>query len=241
MNVSHLLMLGLVVALRASGAEPERTITVSGEAELKVVPDEVTIVVGIETLDKDLGKAKKENDERLRRIIAAAKAGGVEDKRIATDSIQIEPEYSTDNTERRRVLVNYLVRRTVQLVLRDVPRFDDLLTGVVNAGANLVHNVTFSTTELRKHRDHARELAMKAAHEKAAALAGAEGLKLRKPRSISELGGGWSAGYGSFSRSGGMYQNVSQNVGGAAGGTEGSSAPGLISVSASVSILYDLE
>jgi uncharacterized protein len=241
MRLPRLATLSLLAAVHALGAEPDHIISVSGEAEIKVVPDEVTIVVGIETLDRELAKAKKENDDRLKRVIAAAKAGGVEDKRIATDSIQIEPEYSTDNSERRRVVVNYLVRRTVQLVLRDVPRFDDLLAAVVNAGANLVHNVSFTTTELRKHRDHARELAMKAAHEKAAALAGAEGLKLRKPRSISEQGGGWSAGYGSFNRSAGMLQNSSQNASASAGNTEGASAPGLISVSASVSVVYDLE
>jgi uncharacterized protein len=233
--------LSLLVSVNALAAEGDHLISVTGDAELKVVPDEVTIVVGIETLDKELAKAKRENDERLKRIIAAAKAGGVEDKRIATDSIQIEPEYSTDNSERRRVVVNFLVRRTVQLVLREVPRFDDLLTAVVNAGANLVHDVRFSTTDLRKYRDRAREQAMKAAHEKAAALAATEGLKLRKPRSINEQGGGWWAGYGSFNRGASLAQNFSQNATASAGSTDGASAPGLISVSASVSVTYELE
>lgn len=237
--------LSLVLAVSAWAAEPERTLSISGEAEIKVVPDEVTIVVGVESLDPDLAKAKRENDERLKRIIAAAKAAGIEDKRIATDSIEIEPEYTTESSDRRRVLVNYAVRRSLHVTSREVSRFDSVLSGMVAAGANLVHNVSFTSTELRKHRDHARELAMKAAHEKAAALAAAEGMKLKKPRSISEGGGGWASGYGTWNRRGsGMLQNMSQNIGGggnAGGGEEGTNAPGQISISASVSIVYDIE
>jgi uncharacterized protein YggE len=82
---------------------------------------------------------------------------------------------------------------------------------------------------------------MKAAHDKAAALAAAEGMKLKKPRSISESGGGWSSGYGIAGRNFGGFQNLSQNAGNAGGEPTGTSAPGLISVSASVSIVYDLE
>ena len=40
-----------------------RTITVSGDAEVRVVPDEVILTLGVETWDKDLDAAKEENDD----------------------------------------------------------------------------------------------------------------------------------------------------------------------------------
>ena len=240
-----LLFLTLTAALDAH-AEPSmsdnaRTITVAGDAEVKVTPDEVSISLGVESFDKDLGKAKKENDERIKRIIAAAKSAGVEEKQIASDRLSIEPDYSSSSGS--RALDGYMVRRSLQLTLRDVAKFDQVLSATVEAGANVVHGVQFTTTELRKHRDKARELAMKAAEEKAAALAKTMGMKPGKPRTINEGGGGWWSSYGAYGwggRGGAFSQNVSQNVGGESspGGTV---APGMISVTASVAIVFDLE
>lgn len=219
-----------------------RTITVSGEAEIKVAPDEVTITVGVDSRDKDLAKAKRDNDERIKRIVAAAKSNGVEERRIATDRISIEPHYDSSSYSGRSTSIeHYAVQRNLQLTLRDVARFDAVLSAVVEAGANVVHDVQFTTTELRKHRDQARELAMKAASEKAAALAKTMGMKPGKARSISEGGGSWWAGYGR--RGGGMMtQNVMQMAPGtSAGSSDGTPGLGMIGVNASVTIVFDLE
>ena len=48
-----------------------------------------------------------------------------------------------------------------------VDQFEELLSRVLLAGANHIYDIDFSTSELRKHRDAARALAMKAAQEKA--------------------------------------------------------------------------
>jgi uncharacterized protein len=226
--------------------ENPRTISVSGDAEIKVAPDEVTISLGVESFDKDLSKSKKENDERIKRIISAAKSAGIEDKRISTEQLSIEPRYSSGGSysgSGKPVIEGYVVRRSVQVVLRDITRFDPVLSATIEAGANIVHGVQFTTTELRKYRDQAREMAMKAALEKATALARTMGMKPGKPRAISEGGGGWWSGYGAWGfggRSMSFAQNVSQNVGGGAP-SEGTLAPGQISVSANVSIVFDLE
>jgi len=60
-------------------------------------------------------------------------------------------------------LKGYSVQKTIVVTLSDLSKFEDLLSGVLEAGANYVHNVEFRTTELRKHRDQARALAIQAA------------------------------------------------------------------------------
>lgn len=45
-----------------------RLITVLGEAEIKVVPDEVSVFVVTEGLDKDLNAAKSQNDALVKRF-----------------------------------------------------------------------------------------------------------------------------------------------------------------------------
>ena len=45
-------------------AEEDRTINVTGDAEVRVVPDEVILTLGVETDDMEIDVAKRKNDER---------------------------------------------------------------------------------------------------------------------------------------------------------------------------------
>src|SRR5712691_9191907 len=69
------------------------SISVNGDAEVRVVPDEVMLTLGVETFDKVLKVSKKMNDERVTKTIAAAKSHGIAAEQIQTDYIGIEPRY----------------------------------------------------------------------------------------------------------------------------------------------------
>ena len=64
------LVLSLTPAFSQGWEQPKPQISVSGSAEVKVVPDEIYLTVGVETRDEDLQKAKKQNDD----VVAAALA-----------------------------------------------------------------------------------------------------------------------------------------------------------------------
>jgi uncharacterized protein YggE len=229
-----------LIAFAGKRDEP-RLVTVNGDAEVKVAPDEVIITLGVETWNEDLSIAKNENNQAVAKILETARNKGVEEKHVQTDHISIEPRYR-DQWE-RRTFIGYFVRKTVVVTLRDVSKFEPLVSSFLDAGANYVHGIQFRTTELRKHRDKARSLAIKAASEKAEALAGELGQKVGLPHSIREgfsnwwYWSGWGSRYG-----GGMMQNVAQQAGGGgASGGEGSIAPGQISVTANVTVSFELE
>lgn len=119
---------------------------------------------------------------------------------------------------------------------------NSLLTEVLRAGANYIHGVDFRTTQLRKHRDDARRQAIQAAREKAADMASALDVSIGAPTNVHEVHSGWWSPYSSWwgGRGGGMmYQNVMQDRRGA-GGTEESLVPGQISVTATVSVTFEL-
>ncbi len=219
-------------------------VTVSGEAEVLVVPDEVILTLGVETWDENLGAAKRQNDERVKAILAVAQKHGVEPKYIQTDFISIEPRYK-DNYE-KDYLIGYFVRKTIVITLKDISKFEDMHTGALESVANYEQVIDLSTTELRKYRDQARELAIKAAKEKATALSGELGQKVGKTRSIQEDQAGWWSGYsswwGSAWRGGNpMTQNVTQEAGGGNFNTETALAPGQITVNARVTVSFELE
>jgi uncharacterized protein len=219
-----------------------RLVTVTGEAVVNVVPDEVVLTLGVESSDKQLRRAKSLNDERVKQVLAAAEKLGIPAKDIQTDHISIEPRYR-DSYEQRD-FIGYFVRQTIVITLKDVSQFEDLLTDVLDAGANYVHGIQFRTTELRKHKDAARALAINAAREKAVALAQELDQKVGKPYAIREDQEGWGSGYNSWWGSAGglgMTQNVVQNAGNTGMEMDGALAPGQIGVTARVTVSFELE
>jgi uncharacterized protein len=218
-------------------------ISVTGDAEIKVVPDRVVVLLGVETRDKDLNMASTQNDALVRQVLTAARKLGVNPSDIQTDFIHVDLAYNNQNST---VVDYYRITKEIQVVLKDIAKFEDLIHAVLYAGANHIYGIDFSTSELRKYRDQARALAVKAAIEKANDLAAAAGLKVvGKASSMTtySYGGGSSyrycCGYG---YGGNMAQNVVQNqASGGDSGSESSMALGKISVSASVTMAFQMQ
>jgi uncharacterized protein YggE len=140
----------------------------------------------------------------------------------------------------------YTASKGIQVLLKDVSHFDQLVQAGLKAGANKIDDVSFSTSELRKDRDQARAMAVQAAGEKAHDLAKAGNFHiLDKPLHVSTssaniywsaYGRGRSGSYGYY-----MGQNAVQNVGGGEGDTQDSVALGKISVTASGEMVFQIE
>lgn len=231
-------------AFASAVEQPEpRLITVTGDAEVRVVPDEVILTLGVETWNNDLNVAKEENDNRIQKIFDIAKKHKIEEKHIQTDYLGIEPRYK-DSYEHKK-FIGYFVRKTIVITLRNISKFENVLSDVLEAGTNYVHGIKFRTTELRKYRDHARSLAIKAAKEKANDLAKELGQNVGAPYRIQENQSGWWSGYNSWwgSRwSGGLSQNVIQNVAGSGvAETSDTIALGQIKVNARVTVSFELK
>ncbi len=220
-------------ALAEDRPEP-RLVTVAGEAEVNVAPDEVVFDLTVSTFNRELRVAKTQTDERLRNIIALAKRYGVADADTQTDYINLTPRYRGDNEA--RTLLGYSVRKDLVLTLRDVARAEGLLSELLDSGVTRVNTVSFRSSQMRKYRDQARDLAMRAAREKAAALAGAVGQKIGKAYSIEEEVP--TRSYASQNVLSNNYSTVESETSSA---SEGTLALGLIKISARVTVKFELE
>ncbi len=221
-------------------------VTVNGEAVVKVQPDQIIITFGIETWDKNIMVAKQENNEIMKKAVVVMKEAGIQDKDIQTDYLSIEPRYD-DNYEKKN-FIGYFVRNTFVVTLTEPDKVEDLVTGVLQSGVNYIHNINFQTTEFKKYREQARQLALNAAKEKAEKMAGALGQLIGDPIQINEGYGGsnwwyyssWNSwGYGS--RSNYMSQNVMQNIESGTGEISETIALGKISIKANVSVTFELK
>lgn len=222
-----------------SAIEPP-LITVSGQAEVRVQPDEVVFTLGVESIDKDILAARTRTDDRVKEVLAIAKRNNVKAEDVQTSYISIQPKYNTDDLEyeQRRALkrefLGYQVSKTIAVILRDISRFDSLLSDVLKAGVTRLGNVEFRDSKIRQHRDQARAMAMKAAQEKAKLLAGEIGQAIGPAYSITE---GVPTYYSN--------SNISQNriaglVSPSEQEPESAIAPGSVSVTAQVTVRFRL-
>ncbi|MGB7926006.1 MAG: SIMPL domain-containing protein [Pyrinomonadaceae bacterium] len=211
-----------------------RLITVSGSAEIRVQPNEVVFNIEIENLDKDIVVAKRANDEGVKKVLALAHSYQIESQNIKTDYISVEPRYSTDLSlsTKPREFLGYEVSKTVVIRLTDLSRFESLFSDALRAGVNRVYGVEFLTTEIRKHKDQARALAIKAAQEKAIALAREIGQKIGKAYSINES----SESSGGGSAMNNLYVSESGT-----GDSQSTFALGQITVNARVTVSFELD
>lgn len=225
-----------IAASGQSNVEPP-LITVTGQAEVRVPPDEVVFTLAVENVDKDMVVASKRTDDSVRQILAIARKNNVKPEDVQTSHISVQPKYNTDDLpyesrdKVKRVLVGYEVSKTVAIRLREISRFDDLLADVLKAGITRLSNLEFRDSQIRKHRDEARRMAIRAAQEKAKLLAGEIGQSIGPAYSITEESG---ADYG---RS--INQNVTTTTG-ASSDSDSATAPGTISVTAQVTVRFRL-
>ncbi len=213
--------------------DPSRTVQVSGTALINVIPDRALIQLGVQSNGRSAADVQAANSATIERVVKSIKAFGVEAKYISTDWYFIEPLY--DDYESLHIK-GYRINNTVAITLRDVSKTNDVISAALQAGANQVTNLELYTSELRKYRDQARELAVKAAVEKAQSLASAAGAQTGCMLNISEntwsyYNGWWGGGYGGGRTQNVWTQNVSQNAVPAAGGDAGAlSEAGLVNL-----------
>lgn len=232
------------IVLTEASCSKDRTVQVSGTAVVKVVPDRVLIQLGVVSSATSVSAVQAANTTATQKVFAALNSLQIASQDISTDRYVIEPVYQEYNSLN---IKGYRINNQIAITLRDVSKTSDAIAKALEAGANQVINVEFYTSELRKYRDQARDLAIKAAQEKAQALAGGVGAEAGCAIHINE--NTWSSYYGGwYGNSQNLSsQNVSQNVVPAAGasasvpGDDGPVSLGQISVQATVDVTFGLK
>ena len=222
-----------------------RTVQVNGTAVVNVLPDRALVQLGVQSNGRTPKEVQARNASTISSVIKALQAMGIESKDISTNHYVIEPLYEDYDSLH---IKGYRIYNVIAITMRDVKKTSDAITAAFQEGANQVVNVEFYTSELRKYRDQAREMAMKAASEKADALASAAGAQTDCVLSIHENswsyfnGWNWWAGGNNQNL---WTQNAMQNVAPTGGGSSASDdspvSTGMISIRAEVIATFALQ
>ena len=235
----------LPIAAIAQEANKPHTIVVSGTAEMLVQPDEIVFSIDVTKNNKDIQVAKREADETLAKVLMLTRSFNVKPENVRTDYISVEKKYQSVRDPKRRVFdddgdeigtrvfLGYDVSTTVIVRLTDISRFEEFYSEVLKTGVSEIDSVKFETSKLRENKDKAREMAMKAAHEKATDMAGAINQTIGKAISITENN--------TDNRNIEVLPNLTSNlVGGTVTASEpvATFSPGAIRINAQVTVIF---
>ena len=186
---------GLVVAATLLAAPalaqtmPPPAISVTGEANVSVAPDQAQIEGGVTSDAKTAREASDANNAAMGKVLLALKGAGIEEKDYQTSRLSLQPQFATPSkVSERGGIVGFRASNRVTVKVRDVTKVANVIDVLVGAGANEIGGINFTVTQASKVLDEAREKAIADARRKAEIYAKAARVTLGEPISISEEG-----------------------------------------------------
>jgi len=160
-----------------------RTVTVSGSATLRLVPDRVSFSVGVETLSASVGEAFDRNTEKVNAVTGALKQRGVKPEEIQSSNFSISSRDELGNK-----LPGYRVANSVTVTREDPSSLGKLLQAAVEKGANEAGSLQCFVSNQREAELRGLDLAFQNARSKAEKLAMVAGKTLGEAICVSEQG-----------------------------------------------------
>ncbi|HEY1195544.1 SIMPL domain-containing protein [Flavobacterium sp.] len=156
-------------------------INVNGEGKVKVAPDQVCISATVETKGNNAKDVKKQNDEKMDAVLKFIKKMNVPTADFKTKQVSLNPQYDYEKKK-----TSYNATQTVEIVVKDLAKYDELMEGLVQQGINRIDRVSFESSKLAQYQSEARKLAMKDAKVKAEEYVSVLGQKVGKAFTISD-------------------------------------------------------
>ena len=175
-GIGVLLLAGAAVAARAEEKPPgpRHTISVTGQGEVKAVPDQIVASFAVETTGTRATDAAAENAKRSAAVAAALKALLAPEDTVGTTHYAVDPRYEPGRPGEVREprIVGYVARNEVQIESRRIDKAGALVDAAIGAGANRVGSLQFSLSK--------RDELLRSALEKAGADARAQAESVAK-------------------------------------------------------------
>ena len=153
--------------------ETKPMITVMGEGKVKVAPDQVSISVSVESKGTKAADVKKENDTKVDAVLKYIKKMGIDAKDFQTTRVSLNDQYDYEKKKH-----NYVAVQSIQILVKDLSKYDALMEGLVDSGINNIGNIDFQSSKIEMHKSEARKLAIQNAKAKAQDYVGALGQKI---------------------------------------------------------------
>lgn len=193
------MVIGLLAACSpfqvADGNQNIRSLNVSGTGRVTLVPDIATINIGVRTESEKVTDALDGNTAQANAISNVLQDLGVEEKDIQTSNFNVYPTERYDPMTGQVEGRYFVVENTVNVTVRNLSSLGEVLSAVVEAGANTIYGINFNVDDRNAAIAEARQLAIADAQAKAQTIAEAAGVQLGELININVYEGGGPIAY----------------------------------------------
>ncbi len=169
------------IAHTESGAKTaQNTITVSGSATVKILPDEAFINISAITEKPTSQEAVDKNSALSKAIIDAVNNTNAQNLKVQTTGYDLSPLYDYSKESAPPEIYAYRVTSTIKAKTTELEKIGEIIAAATEAGANSISSIGFDLTDATKRsaKNDALEAATTDANNKAIAIANSMGLKI---------------------------------------------------------------
>lgn len=168
--------------------DPMRTVAVAGRGEVTAQPDIAFLTLGVEARNPSMEAARKTVNDTVGRVLALCKDLGIDANLVGATRLQVQPDYSWNEQQRKRVLEGYVVSRQVRVELRDLEKLGPLIERAIDAGVNQASDPALDSSRRKDLEREALARAVEDARLNAETLARAAGMRLGSVRRLNAGG-----------------------------------------------------
>lgn len=173
----------LVVALTLFSFSPLmsqelRSVSVTGQAAIEVVPDRARISIGVQAIDLDPQIAMENLAKQSQNIVGTILASGIEETDIQTTQISLQPFWRKQKRE------GFLASNRLSVEMSAIDEMPSILGALAKAGMTDLGGLQFFSSEQAAKEREAMLLSVEDARARAQALAQASGMNLGDPIAI---------------------------------------------------------
>ncbi|MDR7417803.1 MAG: SIMPL domain-containing protein [Armatimonadota bacterium] len=185
-----LLMLSLtMLPAGAQAPEPGRhQIVTTGHGRIEVSPDQASVSVGGQAQRATAAEAAAEVNRTATQALERIRGLGIRADAIRTSAVQVFPIYSTPRDGSAPQITGYRATSMLTVTVADLSLVGRVIDASIQAGANLVHGISFGLRDASRARNEALTLAVRDARDKGEAIAQAAGLRISGIERIVEEG-----------------------------------------------------
>lgn len=229
--IVSMIVIGLLAACSPTAApasgKNERSMTVSGTGRVTVVPDIASINIGVRSEAEAVTDALDSNTAQANAISEALQELGVAEEDIQTSNFNVYPADRYDPMTGQVEGRYFVVENTVNVTVRDLSSLGEVLTAVVEAGANNIYGINFDVENRESAIAEARQLAIEDAKTKAESIAEEAGVELGEILSIGVYTGSTPTIY--YDAKGGAYSEAAVPI-----------AAGTLSITMEANLTYSI-
>lgn len=161
------------------------TITVEGNSETSISPNQATIQIGINTSASDATEAENKNTQMVKQIQNALQSIGTEKKEIKTTQYNFYPVYNNQENNRHQIIA-YTVNNSLSVTVSDLSRVGLIIDAGVKNGATNIDSINFTVKDNESIKNTALIAAIENAKTKADIIAKTINKKIINVISVKE-------------------------------------------------------